>query len=631
MNLTLPLARMRRLGPRLLVLASAVVAFAAYLQALNFPFMLDDIAYIVWNGKLSGLHPGELWRLFAEPYNDFSEFLPLRDFSYWFDITLFGLNPAAFRLQNIILYLLCLPLVYAITLADSGDARWAAAAVTALFALQPAHVEAVVWISGRKDVLSTAFSLLALWFAVNARREQGLIPRYAAATLLALLAAMFSKATAVAVAPVIAMLWLLFWRDIPVQYRRRSQLLWPLASLLLAVCFAWIFTANSAVKEPVYFGVEAVTRLLAVLGWLARLSVSPESRHFYYPVFEDTYLPFRVVLGVAFLAAAAAGGVMLLRRRSLVGFALVTFLMLCMPYTQLVPYVTDSLVSDRFLVFAVWPAILLVISLSWRLKPAPRTALLIVLALAWIFQTVERPRDWRSFEALLDSDLRAYPGYYMPAVFKISSFQLPRGQYRDAEVVAGRITTPEVRNIMLEIIKIHHGGDADAAATGKLQEAMAALWMLGRDLKHPPVQARWNQPLNNLWIKMPSILAIEWRYLATRFPDDASVRYNAGLWMLDAKRYPDAVTHLRVATESNRLPGTVRGMAFAGLGLALLNSGHGAEAEAPLRAALEQVPPDLGANCSLAEMYRHDGRFEDAARAAADCPGGTVSHLPALE
>src|ERR1019366_8419549 len=97
--------------------------------------------------------------------------------------------------------------------------------------------------------------------------------------------------------------------------------------------------------------VEAVTRLLAVLGWLARLAISPESRHFYYPVFEDTYLPFRVALGVAVLAAA--GGVMILRRRSLEGFALVTFLLLCMPYTQLVPFVTDSLVSDRFLALAV--------------------------------------------------------------------------------------------------------------------------------------------------------------------------------------------------------------------------------------------------------------------------------------
>jgi protein O-mannosyl-transferase len=628
MKLIRPLGGIRQLAPLTLALISAAIAVAAYLQALKFPFLLDDIAYIVWNTKLAGLHPDELWRLFTGPYNDFSEFLPLRDLSYWFDISLFGLNPAAFRLHNIILYLLCLPLVYATSLglwryfrpSDSASASWAATAVSSLFALHPAHVEAVVWISSRKDVLSTLFSLIALWLALNAKREQGLSHRYAAASLLAFLAALLSKATAVAVSPVIAIIWMYFWSDIPVQFRRRSQLLWPLSVLLLAACFGLIFSANSTVKESVYFGLEAITRLLAVLGWMARLAVSPESRHLYYPVFEDAYLPYRIALGLAVLTAAVIAGAMSLRKRTLEGFALIAFLLLCMPYTQLLPYVTDSLVSDRFLVLAVWPAMLLVVSLSWRLNPVPRTALLIVIALAWVFHTVERPRDWRSFESLVDKDLRAYPGYYMPAVYKITSFQLPRGQYRDAENTAGNITTPEIRDVMIRIIRIHHGSDADAATTGKLQEAMAQLWRLGHDIKRFPVQTRWNQPLNNLWLKLPSLLAMEWGYLAARFPDDTSVHYNAGLWMLDAHRYDDAVPYLRFATQSPQLPKHLRGNAYSSLGVALLGSGHTTEAEAPLLAALEQSPPEPSAYCSLSYVYKQTGRLEEATRTEIACP-----------
>jgi Flp pilus assembly protein TadD len=120
---------------------------------------------------------------------------------------------------------------------------------------------------------------------------------------------------------------------------------------------------------------------------------------------------------------------------------------------------------------------------------------------------------------------------------------------------------------------------------------------------------------------MPTFLAIEWGYLAARFPEDVSVRYSAGLWMLDAHRYQDAVAYLRSAMESQQLPGTVRGVAFESLGLALIKSGHIAEAEAPLRAALKQTPPDLRAYCSLTEMYKQSGRFEEAAQAAANCPG----------
>jgi hypothetical protein len=169
-------------------------------------------------------------------------------------------------------------------------------AVTALFALHPALVESVVWISGRKYVLPNLFAMLALWLAVNAKREQGLSVPHAVAALLAFAAVMLSKASYVAVAPIIALLWVMFWRDIPAPGRRRSQLLWPLAILVLAVFLVLVFIASSVGREPVYFAVEAVTRSLAVLGWLVRLAVTPENRHYFYPVFEDPYFSVMMTL-----------------------------------------------------------------------------------------------------------------------------------------------------------------------------------------------------------------------------------------------------------------------------------------------------------------------------------------------
>lgn len=548
MNLQLLLVRMRQVAPLALVLGGITVAVAAYLQALDYPFVNDDTVYVVDNTKLAGLHLAELWRLFTEPYNPY-EFLPLRDLSYWFDITLFGLTPSAFRVHNILLYLLCLPLVYGTTMAvwryfrpaDAASAPWAAAAVTALFVVHPSHAEAVVWISGRKDVLSTMFSLLALWFAVKAKREQGLSHRYATAALVALLAAMLSKATAVAVAPVIAMLWMLFWHDIPMPNRHRSVLLWPLASLVLAACIALIFSANSTVKASVYFGVEVITRALAVLGWLVRLAVSPESRHFIYPVFDDPYLPVMVTLGVAILLAAIASVVMILRKRSLEGFALIAFVLLCMPYTQLIPYVTPSLVSDRFLTLAVWPAMLLIVALLWRLKTVPRTALLLVIALLWGFQTVERPRDWRSYEALVDTDLRAYPGHYLPAFQKIMSYQLPKGRFREAGEMAGNITVPEARDIMTKLVEVAIDL-SDVSRTGDPRDAMTHLQNLEPLLKQPPVQAKWDPAMLHFWKESQDSFVLEWQGLVKSFPDDASVRYNARLALVSVLNYGNAAT-----------------------------------------------------------------------------------------
>lgn len=628
-----PSVRAQQLAPLIIVLVSAVVAVAAYLQALNYPFVYDDVGYIVQNFKLAGLGWPELWRLFTEPYNPAFEFLPLREISYWLDITLFGLNPAAFRVHNILLYLLCLPLVYAITSslwryfrpADAASVPWAAAAVTALFALHPSHAEAVVWIAGRKDVLSTLFSLLALWFAISARREFWLSAPYATAALLALLAAMLSKATAVAVAPIMVLLWVMFWRDMPATQRRYSVLLWCLASILLAGCIALIFAGFTTQKIPLYFGVETVTRTLAILGWLARLSISPESRHFFYPVLEDPYLSAMVGLGVAVLAGTAAGALMMLRKCTLERFSLVTFLLLCIPSLQLIPYAPPSLVSDRWLALAVWPIVLLIVALLWRLKPVPRTIVLLAIALSWGFQSTERTRDWRSFEALLDADLRTYPGYYMPAMYKIIFVQLPQGLYREASETANDIIAPEFRDIMNGIIKTDHAVQVNAITTGKPQEAMNLLWDLGLNFKQTPAQAKWNPPIHNMWGKGRTLIKGEWEYLAQHFPDDASVRYNAGLWMLENHKSKDAVTHLRVATESQRLPESVRGTAFKNFALALLENGQVAEAETPLRAALAQSPPDWRAYCLLTIVYKRAGRMEEAARAKASCSGSTTN------
>jgi hypothetical protein len=625
------------IAPMTLVLPGMLVVIAACAQAFDYPFVSDDTVYIVHNAKLAGLRLAELWRLLVEPYNDF-EFLPLRDLSYWLDLALSGPVPFTFRLHNLILYLLCLPLVYVTTAglyryflpADAAGTPWASATVTALFALHPAHIEGVVWVSGRKDVLAALLSLFALWLALLSRRERGLAAPQAATALAALLAAVFSKGAAVAVAAVIALLWLCFWLHTPAADRRRSMLLWPLACLLLAACAALVFAANNAVKAPSYFGSETIIRALAALGWLARLALSLEDRHYFYPVFEDAGFPAMAAAGAAVLAGAAVGGVMMLRGRSLAGFAWLSFALLCLPYTQIVPYKTFSLVSDRFAFLAAWPAMLLVTLLAWRLMLPLRAALLLALALLFAFQTVSRPRDWRSYETLIDADMKAYPGHYVPAYQKISAVQLPQGLNKSAGETAGSITDPEIRNLLTRLIHADYAVRVRTAAAANPYPALAPLHELELALEHMPAQGKWNTSLSWIWAGCRADLAAQWNYLARRFPDNAAVRYDAGSWMAKIHDYKNAIVHLRAAVESPQLPESARGRAYRNLGLALLGSGSAAEAEAPLRAALEQRPPDAQAHCLLSEVYKQTGRREEAVRAADDClrsaPGNPNRH-----
>lgn len=519
----------------MLILLSAVIAVVAYLQALHYPFISDDVGYVANNYKLANLSLTELWRLFIEPYSPQFEFLPLRELSYWVDITLFGLDPAAFRLHNILLYLLCLPLVYGTTLAlwhhfhpsKKQSSAWAAATVTALFALHPALVESVVWISGRKYILPDLFSLLALWCAVKAKRETGLSIPYVIATLIAFVAVMLSKSSYVGIAPTIALLWVLFWMSEPVREWRSFPVIEVAAIMLIAITLlrSFIVKNNGFDSVPFYFGIEAVTRLMAVLGGLVRLVYTPENRHFLYPVFEDRWFSYLVALGGATLVIVALGIVMLLRRRSLEGFALATFFLLCMPYLQLVPAKPPALISDRYLALAIWPAMLLVVALAWRLKVLPRTVLLLAIATVWSYQTIERPLDWRNFETLIQADFSAFPGYSIPAMYKVG-IELSEKKYLEAINTANSITILEARNSMTKLV-IAHQALVDSATTRNPSRAMEVFLDYGRNLKTLPVEAQWNTPLIFMWHKNRVYLGQEWRSLNKMFPDDALVRNNA--------------------------------------------------------------------------------------------------------
>jgi hypothetical protein len=80
------------------------------------------------------------------------------------------------------------------------DAAWAGAL---LWAVHPLRVESVAWISGRKDVLSTFFFLSACLFYLRDARAEGASRRSYAYALFSFACALLSKATAVALVPVL--------------------------------------------------------------------------------------------------------------------------------------------------------------------------------------------------------------------------------------------------------------------------------------------------------------------------------------------------------------------------------------------------------------------------------------------
>ena len=148
---------------RSLLLAATLFALtlALFLQTATFEFVnYDDHRYVYQNPRvLAGLSADNLRWAFTT--FEFSNWHPLTWLSLMLDADLHGDRAGGYHLTNVIVHAVNAALLM-LLLSGMTGAAWRSALVAALFAAHPLHVESVAWVSERKDVLSTFFSLLAI-------------------------------------------------------------------------------------------------------------------------------------------------------------------------------------------------------------------------------------------------------------------------------------------------------------------------------------------------------------------------------------------------------------------------------------------------------------------------------------
>jgi Flp pilus assembly protein TadD len=152
-----------------LLLISLLLIFGTlvvFWQVRTFDFVyFDDDLYITDNPHLQdGFNQENV--IWAFTNNHVGLWLPLTWLSFMLDYELYGLNPGGYHFTNVLFHLLNTLLLFFILRRITGS-LYRSALVAALFALHPLHVESVAWVTERKDVLSTLFWMLTLWFYVQ--------------------------------------------------------------------------------------------------------------------------------------------------------------------------------------------------------------------------------------------------------------------------------------------------------------------------------------------------------------------------------------------------------------------------------------------------------------------------------
>ncbi len=347
-------------------LVAALISAACFLPAVSGSFLnWDDPVNFQDNPAYRGLGWEQVRWAFTSVV--FGHYIPLTRLSWSLNYVLGGLDPRGYHVVNLLLHAVNVALFYVVARrllaaafrdgAQHDRIRFefgAGAAVAALvFGMHPLRVEPVAWVSGRGDLLSATFSLLAVWAYLRAvegdgRARHGL----ALVSTVAFGAALLSKGSALPLPAALVLLDVyplrrvarVGWRTV---LGEKSPLL--LTMVAGAAVIAWA-VRNGAALIPSWelgtvarFCVAAYSVLASVArfvwpAWLSPLYEMPARVSLLEP-------RFGLALVVAVLVSAA---LILLRRRWPAGLASWTFAVLMLVPTSTAVRMTADLAPDRY-------------------------------------------------------------------------------------------------------------------------------------------------------------------------------------------------------------------------------------------------------------------------------------------
>lgn len=187
--------KVSKYGPKGLIAALLLVSFVIYAPSIQYDFVnWDDFQNVKENVNVKDLS----WRGIQEIFTStvMANYNPLPILSFAIEHHFFGMNPAVFHLNNILLHLVSVFLVFLICL-RLGFSHTVAFLTAGLFALHPMRVESVVWITERKDVLYAAFFFGSMLSYLHYRRVESRKWLLYGLSLVLFAFALFSKIQAV--------------------------------------------------------------------------------------------------------------------------------------------------------------------------------------------------------------------------------------------------------------------------------------------------------------------------------------------------------------------------------------------------------------------------------------------------
>ncbi len=567
----------------------------------------DDDRFVERNVQIRELSADNLRAIFGGPH--FEAYHPLHLLSYTLDYQLFGLWAPGYKLHNLGLYLLCLALLFRLLL-QLGFSRLAALLGTLVFAAHPLHVEAVVWVSARKESLSLALMLgAALAYLGSASWRRPL--RWLALALFGL--ALLAKTSTVVLPPLLVAI------DVILRRRRlgaallHSAPLW-LLGLGVSVYVVGLWQQNAMLRPDPQGGAAAALVFKSYWHHASKLLV-PINLSPVYPIDRGGSFDLQAALGLALLLGLGAA----LWRGRWTRLPAAWFLLACLPVCNLIPIY--FFVQDRYAFVPSLALALAVASVVLAARDLPRKVLVggiaAVVALLGALSATQAVH-WRSSRALWQLATRVQPASFYGhlalghTLRKSGELQAAGAAYRAAIKLQPRF---DAARIALCLTAVQRASGAMKAA--QVEAGLKRSWIDGPTLLRS----------GNAWLRAgwkPCAALAERRAFALRPPGPAERVAAASRWTA-AGEGAAALQHLAAAGSAPT--GSLAAPYHEVRAQALLLAGKRREARRALARSLTLAPRSREALLQAAARFEALGRGELARfyRAEASRPGPATS------
>jgi tetratricopeptide (TPR) repeat protein len=590
--------------PRAALIAG--LTFLIFWPALEGGWVWDDTWYIPENPLMQNV--AGLWKFWFRP-GTWVEYYPIQETVQWMQWHFWGANTLGYHLTNVVLHIVSALLVWRLLAQFGLRFAWVGGL---LFAVHPAQVESVAWISELKNTLSLPFYLLAMCAWID-YEENGSKKDYQSALGLFFIG-MLCKIS-LAPFPVLILLYAWWkrgrigWGDL-----RNSAFFFAIALVLGMVSIeagrAYLALGNDPPASISLGGpLSRVAGAGLILAAYFSRALLPIQALLTYPQWVDSHLLMCCLawLGVAgllfwFWKKRQGWG-----RHAILGLGF--FLINLGPFLgfNAVSYMNFTWVMDHFLYVPLIGLIGLVVAAMGDLaakRPGWMNGMTAILAVTVALLTWESRTfaGWfASEEAFWTAILERNPNAWI-AHHDLGGSYLDQGQNEKA------------LNQFQQVVRLNpqysNGYYNKGIALDRLGKTAEAEEQYRQALAVDPHNAKAFINLGGVLIRTGLFAeAIDsYRHAVELRPDDPSNHYDLGSALLRSNQIPAAVEQLKAAVALD--PGLA--VAHENLGTALARSGNISGAIDEFAAAIEIDPSYVTARDNLGLALAQTGHFQDA-------------------